>query len=115
MDGAQARRTAYAMNSWRQGHRIAVAVAILLCALLTSRCTTPQKNSDGAAAPGVLNPPAGLGLQTVTMPDVSTMEPSVRRQMESQFSSLKSAIGKRSSSHDELAAAYGETGKLLMA
>jgi tetratricopeptide (TPR) repeat protein len=103
------------MNSWRQRHRIAVAVAILLCALLTSRCTTPQKNSDAAAAPGVLNPPAGLGLQTVTMPDVSTMEPSVRRQMESQFSSLKSAVAKRSASHDELAAAYGDTGKLLMA
>jgi tetratricopeptide (TPR) repeat protein len=103
------------MNRRRPRHRGPVAVAILVCACWTASCNAPQKTSDAATANAALNPPAGLGLQTVTMPDVSTMEPSVRRQMESQFSSLKSAVAKRSSSHDELAAAYGETGKLLMA
>ena len=49
------------------------------------------------------------------MPDFSKMEPSVRQQMQTQFSSLKSAIGKASSTRGDLARAYGETGKLLMA
>src|SRR5215471_8695883 len=114
MDGAQTRRTAYAMNRWWPRHRSPVAIVILVCACWTGSCTAPQKSSDAATTTAALNPPAGLGLQTVAMPDVSTMEPSVRRQMESQFSSLKSAITKRSSSHDDLAAAYGDTGKLLM-
>ena len=102
------------MNPWQQRHRVAVAVAIV-CACLTASCHAPQKTSGAPAANGALNPPAGLGLQTVTMPDVSKMEASVRQQMEAQFSSLKSTIAKRSPSHADLAAAYGETGKLLMA
>jgi tetratricopeptide (TPR) repeat protein len=103
------------MNRWWPRHRSAAAIAILVGACCTASCNAPQKTSDAAAANAALHPPAGLGLQTVTMPDVAPMEPSVRRQMESQFSSLKSVIANRSPSHDALAAAYGETGKLLMA
>jgi tetratricopeptide (TPR) repeat protein len=103
------------MKFWRSCHRSLAAVAILVCACWTASCNAPEKTSAAPTANTALSPPAGLGLQTVTMPDASTMEPSVRRQMDSQFSSLKSAVAKRSSSHDELAAAYGETGKLLMA
>jgi tetratricopeptide (TPR) repeat protein len=103
------------MNPWWTRHRSPVAMVILACACWTASCNAPQKTSNVAAANAVLNPPAGLGLQTVTIPDVSTMEPSVHRQMDAQFSSLKSVITRRSSSHDDLAAAYGETGKLLMA
>jgi tetratricopeptide (TPR) repeat protein len=43
------------------------------------------------------------------------MEPSVRRQMEAQFSSLRTMVGARGPSHDDLAKAYGDGGKLLMA
>jgi len=103
------------MNLWQQRHRMAVAVAILVCACAIGGCDAPPHGSDSAAANAALNPPAGLGLQTVTLPDVSKMEPSVRTQMDAQFSSLQSAIARRKSSRDDLAAAYGETGKLLMA
>lgn len=102
------------MILWQQRHRVVVTVAILVCAGVAG-CHAPQKTSDAPSANAALNPPAGLGLQTVTMPDVSKMEPSVRQQMEAQFSSLKSTVAKRSPSHDDLAVAYGETGKLLMA
>lgn len=51
----------------------------------------------------------------MALPDVSRMEPSVRQQMEAQFSSLRAAIGARGTSHDDLARAYGDTGKLLLA
>ena len=102
------------MNVWLLRRSVAAA-AIVACSLLAGGCNPAQKTS-GAAPPGaVLEPPAGLGLQPVAIPDTSKMEPSVRRQMEAQFSSLKSAIGKGASARGDLAAAYGETGKLLMA
>jgi tetratricopeptide (TPR) repeat protein len=62
-----------------------------------------------------VSPPDGLGLQTITLPDVSRMEPSVRQQMQTQFASLTATVGNRASSREDLARAYGEMGKLLMA
>ena len=102
------------MNGWPLSLRGAVAVAAV-CALLTGACHSSPSTSPASAAISVVDPPAGLGLQPVTIPDFSKMEPSVRQQMQTQFSSLKSAIGKAASKRDDLAVAYGETGKLLMA
>src|SRR5262249_8920908 len=110
-----ARRTARAMNLWHQLGRGAVAVAIVACAWLAGSCGAPQKASDPPATNAELNPPAGLGLQSVTLPDVSKMERSVRQPMATQVSSLKSAIAPRTLPRNALAEAYGETGKLLMA
>src|SRR5262249_28119138 len=115
MDGAQTSRTACAMNLWWLRHRSPVAIVVLVCACWTASCNAPQKTSEAVTGNAVLNPPAGVGLQTVTMPDISQMEQPVRRQMDSHFSSPKSAAAKRSSSPEELAAVYGKTGKLLMA
>ena len=103
------------MNQWRRVPGVAVTVAILTCAWLTGSCNAPHKSSGPSAASGALNPPPGLLLQTVTLPDVSNMDASVRKQMDAQFSSLEATIAKRSASRDDLAAAYGATGKLLMA
>ena len=101
------------MNAWPLSLRGAVAVAGV-CALLTGAChSSPSIASVSRYFRG--GSAAGLGLQPVTIPDFSKMEPSVRQQMQAQFSSLKSAIGKGSSKRDNLAVAYGETGKLLMA
>jgi tetratricopeptide (TPR) repeat protein len=103
------------MTLWLQRCRTELAAAIVASTLLATSCTSGPPTSNAPAANAALSPPAGLGLQTVMLPDVSKMEPSVRQQMEAQFSSLQSVVATRSPSHDALAAAYGETGKLLLA
>jgi tetratricopeptide (TPR) repeat protein len=102
------------MNSWplRRGGAAAAAV---VCAFLSGACHSSPNTSPASASGSVVDPPAGLGLQPVTRPDFSKMEPSVRQQMDARFSSLKTTIGNRASTRDDLAGAYGETGKLLMA
>ncbi len=91
------------------------AVLLVFCALLAGRCHSSEKTSGAPGSSAALNPPAGLGLQPVTLPDVSSMETSVRTQMEARFSSLRSTVENRSSTRGDLARAYGETGELLMA
>ena len=96
--------------------RLAGALAIaLVCATLGGACGSSSNTPPASASASVLKPPGGLGLRAVVLPDVSTMEPSVRQQMQARFSSLKTTIENRSSMRDDLASAYGETGKLLMA
>ena len=92
----------------------AVAIAAV-CVGLLAACRSSSTTPKGSASSTVLDPPSGLQLQPVTLPDVSHMQPSVRQQMETQFASLRAAIEKRDGSHDALAVAYGETGKLFMA
>lgn len=86
--------------------------AVVVCALLTG--CRPGSNAPPTSA-SLVNPPAGLGLQALSVPDVSKMAPSVRQQMESQFTALQTTIADRASTHDDLARAYGQTGELLMA
>jgi tetratricopeptide (TPR) repeat protein len=63
----------------------------------------------------VLQPPGGLGLQAVALPDFSLMQEPVRRQMLQQYSRLASLIGSAPGNNAELGAAYGDMGRLLMA
>jgi tetratricopeptide (TPR) repeat protein len=49
------------------------------------------------------------------MPDFSEMEAPAREQMQVRFSSLRSRIEDPASTPEQLATAYGDTGKLLMA
>jgi len=54
-------------------------------------------------------------LQPVSLPDLSTMETSVRDQLRARHSSLTRLIAQRRSHDAELGAAYGELGEFLMA
>ncbi|MQA29202.1 MAG: tetratricopeptide repeat protein [Luteitalea sp.] len=62
-----------------------------------------------------LKPPVGRELREVSLPDVSQMEASVRTQVLERAASVRSAIDSAGARPSELAFAYGELGKLLMA
>jgi tetratricopeptide (TPR) repeat protein len=62
-----------------------------------------------------LQPPDRPGLRPVSLPDFSTMEEPVRKQMRERSSSLKLQIEHTGTTPLELSTAYGEMGKLLMA
>lgn len=93
-----------------------LGVTACLCAMLTGSCrsnhTTTVVSSIGALT---LMPPEGLGLRAVELPDFSRMEDSVEKQMRERLSSLKLNVEQSDIPTVDLAAAYGEMGKLLMA
>jgi hypothetical protein len=90
------------MNVWLLRRSVAAA-AIVACSLLAGGCNPAQKTS-GAAPPGaVLEPPAGLGLQPVAMPDTSKMEPPSSAL---EPFSMKSAIEKAHPHAQPLAAGF---------
>jgi len=101
---------------------VAVAVA---CTTLAGACG-PRSNkaaaaNDARAAPApstgvvLLNPPSRSGLQSVSVPDFSAMETSVRDQLRARYSSLAGQIVHAGTNDAALGAAYGELGELLMA
>src|SRR5436190_3158918 len=53
-------------------------------------------------------------LKTISLPDLSLMEPQVQRQIQDQYNGLTSKSRSAATPQDELAAAYGEMGKLLL-
>ena len=55
------------------------------------------------------------GLQAVSLPDLSRMAPSAQTQIRDSYKALTQKIATRSTTVVELADAYGEFGKLLMA
>jgi tetratricopeptide (TPR) repeat protein len=99
-----------------------IAALAMASAILGGACrshnkdTTVATNAAPAALAGssLLNPPHGLGLQPVTVPDFSAMEASVREQMRARYSSLVAKI-EHPSNRGELGTAYGDLGELLMA
>lgn len=92
---------------------VAAAVAYVLpAAACSSTDRTARASATGSA---VLNPPAGLRLQPARLPDFSSMEAPAREQMQARFSSLRSSIEDPASTPEQLATAYGDMGKLLMA
>jgi tetratricopeptide (TPR) repeat protein len=95
--------------------RRARSVAVAVCVSFMVACSSSSSMPKGSASSPVVEPPPGLGLQAVSLPDVSHMQATVRQQMETEFAALRTAIEKRDASHDALAVAYGNTGKLLMA
>ena len=62
----------------------------------------------------VVTPPVGRGLQSVTLPALSSIEGPVREQLRERQAALTDALAARSSD-DALAAAYGALGQLLQA
>ena len=86
----------------------AVGIAFVLsCSSTNQRTPTPE-----AAGPAAMDRQA---LRPVTLPDLSRVAPSVRLQLTEQYASLLTGIEKSTVPDAELAAAYGEMGKLLMA
>lgn len=93
-----------------------VAVALLKVGCRSPQETTSTSAAQASASATTLKPPPGHdGLMPVPLPAISGMEAPVRRQMETRFASLTSIVGNRNSTNNNLAAAYGDTGKLLMA
>jgi tetratricopeptide (TPR) repeat protein len=92
--------------------RLAAAVA---CVLLAAACGSGDRGTAASSiGPSVVNPPPGLGLQPLALPDSSRMESPAREQMQARLSSLRSSI-EDGAAPARLADAYGEMGKLLMA
>ena len=59
--------------------------------------------------------PRSLALPPATLPDLSQMDQAVRQQIDTSYQSLSSSRDNRATPPGDLARAYGETGKLLMA
>ena len=89
----------------------ASAVCVSAVLLLAGACGA----HDAATGTATLPSPTGLGLRPVPLPDVSPMDASVRRQLLERAASLRLKIGHPGTPGPELAIAYGEMGKLLMA
>ncbi len=89
---------------------------VSLCTVIPAACT--WRTSDTPAAPpgaATLEPPAGYDLQPVAFPDFSTMQEAVRTQMDRRYEALLSKTRGRSAAAADLADAYGEMGRILMA
>ena len=54
-------------------------------------------------------------LRPIVLPNLANASPPVQRQLEQQYAALTAATGNRATPIDDLANAYGEMGKLLMA
>ncbi len=90
--------------------------AVCLCAVLAGACNWGREaTSRTGVGPVTLTPPNGLDLRPVSLPDVSQMERSVRTQVLERAASLTSTIARAGTPASDLASAYGEMGKLLMA
>jgi len=100
-------------RAWRAG-------ALVVCACVAAGCNSPQTRpsaptSKAQGSATALEPPPGQGLEPVALPDLSGMAAPVRQQMEARFSALRALIANPASARADLAAAYGDAGKLLMA
>lgn len=95
----------------RRPRRVAAAIAALAAiAVVAAACGT----GDGSSAAGTLPP--------VVLPNLSAMAPSVQRQLQTQHAALMAHVSAAQTAprntavaHGELAVAFGELGKLLMA
>src|SRR5262249_44986458 len=96
-----------AVTRRRRTHLVLLAVWL---ACVGGCSSTNQATTPPAAAVGDRH-----AFGTVALPDLSRASPSVRLQLTEQYASLMAAIEKSAGSTPELAAAYGEMGKLLMA
>ena len=106
----------------RTGRLVDWRAAACVCAVLAGACRSEQRGSPSVAPPessatkpgaSTIAPPEGLGLQTVTLPDLSSMNESARGQMQARSASLLARIADRRATPSDLGSAYGEMGKLL--
>jgi tetratricopeptide (TPR) repeat protein len=77
--------------------------------VLAGGCTSPR---DEASAPTT---PDGRALRAITLPDLSQMTESARKQIRARHVALMKTVENRNTPLLDLSNAYGEMGKLLMA
>ncbi len=107
--------------SWPAEGFAGIGVAVAVSTALVG-CSAPGGDSAPSPAaavrtsdPAMLQPPNGLGLAPVTLPDFSAMEEAVRAQMEGAHAALAARIDDPRSTSAALGAVYGLMGRLLMA
>jgi tetratricopeptide (TPR) repeat protein len=86
-----------------------VLVGLALMSILAAGCTSPR---DDGSAPKT---PDGRALRAVTLPDLSQMADSAKKQIRDRHLALIQAVEHRNTPLLDLSNAYGEMGKLLMA
>ncbi len=107
--------------TWRRGDSRALALAV--CAAVTIACgRSEQPTPDGAAviAPAPATTATAHGaprgrLTPVQVPDMTGAEPGLQERVRARFASLEAVRARGSVADEELAAAFGEVGKLLIA
>ena len=99
----------------------AFGLAAVTSALLTPACGSHRPSEAGASSSGTssgaptVTPPAGRGLQPVSLPDLSRMNDSARGQLQTRSQALQSKISDARTPSGDLGTAYGELGKILQA
>ena len=79
---------------------------LIVCAICTAACTpSPPENADAGSSAAIATTP-------VLLPDLSSSEPSVRKQIQDRYAVATSSAA---SSAADRALAFGELGKLLLA
>src|SRR5688572_10175675 len=97
-----------------QRRRGAVCCVLLGCLAVTAVGCTSQ--GDAPASSNVdRQAPDGSTLQPVSLPDLSKLTASVQAQVRERHAALTAKLADRGASATELAASYGEMGRLLMA
>lgn len=87
-----------------------------ICLLGSGNCApTGNSSSISPNETTVLEPPAGFGLQTVPLPNTSSMEDAVKLQVQTAQNSLRQSIEDPATTPGGLGQAYGEMANLLMA
>jgi tetratricopeptide (TPR) repeat protein len=90
----------------------------LACALAVAGCTPSSNSGSVAPAPvasGSSPSPASTARPAIALPDLSAATPSVQRQIRDAHARLTTALRASVTPEGELAAAYGDLGRLLMA
>jgi tetratricopeptide (TPR) repeat protein len=100
-------------RTWLTGFAVVASASAVTLAGCTSRESAPASEEPPAAS--VVTPPSGLNLQPVTLPDLVQMEAPAREQLRARYAVLQGRVAHSGTSRADLADAYGELGKLLMA
>ena len=90
----------------------AIVLLILTLVILTAGCKEPPTQNASSSVPAF---PARQALKPVSLPDISTAAPSVQTQLRERYAGLELKIQNAATPGPELAEAYGDMGKLLMA
>ena len=105
------------MTILRFANVAAVSCACLLLGVAAG-CTAGDDSGAGppaSAAAAIVQPPAGLNLQPVELPDLSSMAEPVQAQMHAARAALVSKLEDAGAAPADLGAAYGELGMVFMA
>src|SRR4026207_1854541 len=88
------------------------SVIVFFAAITIAACGSGNRTSS---APSGTSPAPTTSLRQVSLPDLSSASPVVQSRIRERYASLTTAIQNAGAPAADLAAAYGETGKLLMA